>query len=128
MNFSKRLVLRKSNLKLQIYKHVIAKTKNHKFSCRVSNENVSLCLETLSGNLPVPRNPPNSSLNLPNRHKKDMWPKKAKWPFFKNKKRPKELKNGQKITNLASKKLNWQPCIWASVFTSQLYTSLSAIV
>jgi len=58
-----------------------------------------LCPETVSRNLPVPRNLPKSCLNLPNRHKKYMRPKKPNfiWPFFKNKKRPKELKKGQKL-------------------------------
>jgi len=37
-----------------------------------------LCPETVSRNLPLPRNLPKSSLNLPNRHKKCNWAKKAK--------------------------------------------------
>jgi len=45
MNLSKRLVLLKSNLKLQLYKHGTAKQKNYKFSCRVSNENLSFCVQ-----------------------------------------------------------------------------------
>jgi len=45
MNFSKLLVLLKSNLKVQIYEHVCnSKTKNYKFLCRVSNENLSFCV------------------------------------------------------------------------------------
>jgi len=45
MDFSKLLALMKSNLKLQIYKHAIAKQKNYKFSYRVSNENLSFCVQ-----------------------------------------------------------------------------------
>ena len=45
MNFSKLLVLLKRNLKQQIYEHEIAKQKNCKFSCKVSNENLSFCVQ-----------------------------------------------------------------------------------
>jgi len=72
----------------------------------------------VSGNLPVLRNLPKSSLSLPNRHKKSKWPKKAKkskpnfsWPFFKNRKRPMELKKGQKLQfGLKKAKLPIQWC------------------
>jgi len=66
---------------------------------------IILCPETVSRNLPVPTNLPKSSLNLPNRHKKSKWPKKFKfhWAFSCLKKAL------ASITNLASKKPNWQP-------------------
>jgi len=62
-----------------------------------------LCPETVSRNLPVPRNLPKSSLNQPNRHKKSMWPKKAKFhlAFFQKLKKAKGVENRPKITNLA---------------------------
>jgi len=39
---------------------------------------IILCSETVSRNLPVPKNLPKSSLNLPDRHKKSNWPNKPK--------------------------------------------------
>jgi len=64
--------------------------------------------------MPVPRNLPKSPLNLPNRHKnliRQNRPKKPNfiWPFFRHKK-AKGIEKRPKITNLASKKPNWQPC------------------
>jgi len=102
MNFSKLLVSLKSNLKLQIYEHE-RQNKNCKFSYRVSNENLSFCVQKQCLEIcQCPGNLPKSSLNLPNRRKKSNWSKKAKktnfiWPFFKNKKRSKELKKGPKL-------------------------------
>ena len=103
MNFLKLLVLLKSNLKLQIYKHVIAEqnivNSRAEFPMKIYHSvylsKFIIHPETVSRNLPVPR-------NLPNRHKKCMWPKSQKkpnyiWPFFKNKKKPKELKKSQKL-------------------------------
>jgi len=40
LNFSKLLDLPNNDLKLETYKHEVSKTKNCKFSCRVSNENL----------------------------------------------------------------------------------------
>ena len=56
----------------------------------------------------------NSSLNLPNRHKRSNWPKAQKsqisFGHFSKMKKAKRVQKMPKITNLASKKLNWQPC------------------
>jgi len=61
----------------------------------------------------VPRNLPKSSLNLPNRHKKSNWPKKAKksqilFGLFSKIKKVKGVEKRPKITNLASITPNWQ--------------------
>jgi len=79
-----------------------------------------LCPETVSRNLPLPRNLPKSSLNLPNRHKKCNWAKKAKkakfhLAFFQKEKKPKELK-----------KANWQP--WSGFTCQAFYPTSCRIV
>jgi len=77
-NFSKLLVLLKSNLKLQIYKHETAKQKIIS-SRAVSNENLSFCDQKQCLEIcHCPESLPKSSLKPPNRHKKSTWPKKAK--------------------------------------------------
>jgi len=60
-----------------------------------------LCPETLSRKLPMPRNLPKSTLNLPNRHKNSNWPKKAE-----KIKTAKGVEKMPKITNLPSNKPN----------------------
>jgi len=67
----------------------------------------------VSRNLPVPRNLPRSSSNVPNRHKKSNSPKKAKksqilFGLFSKIKKAKGVEKRPKITNLASKKPKWQ--------------------
>jgi len=76
-----------------------------------------LCPETVSRNLPVPRNLPKSSLNQPNRQKNLSGEKRSKkqnfiWPFFKNKKRPKALKKGQKLQIWPQKSQTDNPANW----------------
>jgi len=70
----------------------------------------------VSRNLPVPRNLPKSSLNPPNWHEKSMWPKKAKkiqiaFGLFSFLKKVQSIEKRPNITNLASKKANWQPWV-----------------
>jgi len=55
MNFSKLLVLLKSNLKLQIYKHETAKQKIINSPAKFPM-NFFFCPETVFKNIPVPRN------------------------------------------------------------------------
>ena len=104
MKFSKLLVLLKSNLKLQIYRRETAKQKIINYRAEFPMKFIILCPETVSRNLPVPRQNPAKIIfkNLPNRHKNlsgQKRPKKPNFfrPLFKNKKRPNELKKGQKL-------------------------------
>jgi len=63
----------------------------------------------MSRYLPVPRNLPNSSSNVPNRHKKSNSPKKAKG-----------LGKRPKIKILASKKPSWQ--LWLPLGLPDVFT------
>jgi len=113
MNLSKRFVLLKSNLKLQISKHETAKQKIIILMQSFQRKFIILCPERVSRNLPVPRNLRKSSLNLPNRHKKSNWPKSQKkqlYSAFSKDKKSQRCWKSPKITNLASTKSNWQPC------------------
>ena len=88
---------------------------------------IILCPETVSRNLPVPRNLPESSLNVPNRHKKSNSPKKAKFhlAFFQKYKKAKGVEKRPKITNLVSKKQNWQPWSRVDCFSACLFFFLA---
>ena len=91
INISKRLVFRKCKNETAKLRIVInSRAIFHSIF-------IILCPETVSRNLPVPRNLPKSSLYLPNRHKNSNWAKKAKkpgfiCPFSKNRKKTKEVK------------------------------------
>jgi len=65
-----------ANLKVSAKLKILVQSFQQKF--------IILCRKTVSRNLPKP------PLNLPNRHKKSNWPKKAKrsqiWPFSKSRK------------------------------------------
>jgi len=111
MNFSKLLVLLKSNLKVQIYTNVIAKQ-------NIINSRAEFPMKiyhSVSRNLPVPRKPAKIVLKSTKLTRKIYVAKKSQIAFglFSFLKKSKRVEKRPKITNLASTKPNWQP--WSSV-------------